>query len=146
MVLVPKPLLPSDKAPSFSRGAWPGPPASTDPWPRGIRGYTFGAWMYQCGHGTFWSSHHYLHYLHHSLASGQITGREHSPAHEQKMGLKIYWAWPHPSEQDPVSPSVSLFHREASISLLSFSIRGQTDWKPPSQKTNQADHMDHSLV
>ena len=26
-----------------------------------------------------------LHYLHHSLASGQITGREHSPTHQQKI-------------------------------------------------------------
>ena len=34
---------------------------------------------------------------------------------------------------------------EASISLLS-SIRGQTDWNPQSQETNQSDHMDHSLV
>ena len=33
---------------------------------------------------------HYLHYLHHSLASGKTTGREHSPAHQQKIGLKIY--------------------------------------------------------
>ena len=32
-----------------------------------------------------------------------------------------------PFKQDPVSPSVSLSHQEASISLLSFSIRGQTD-------------------
>ena len=31
-------------------------------------------------------------------------------------------------------------------SLLSFSIRGQTEWKPQSQKTNQSDHMDHTLV
>ena len=54
-------------------------------------------------------------------------------------------AWPCPSEQHPVSPSVSLSHQEASISLLSFSIRGQTDWKPQSQETNQSDHMDHSL-
>ena len=38
------------------------------------------------------------------------------------------------SEQDPISPSVSLSHQEASINLLSFSIRGQTDWKPQSQK------------
>ena len=30
------------------------------------------------------------------------------------------------------SPSVSLSYQEASISLLSFSIRGQTDWKPQS--------------
>jgi len=31
------------------------------------------------------------------------------------------------SEQDPVSLSVSFSHQEASISLLSFSIRRQTD-------------------
>ena len=55
-------------------------------------------------------------------------------------------AWPRPSEQDPVSPSVSLSHQEGFRSLLSFSIRGQTDWKPQSQKTNQSNHMDHSLV
>ena len=87
-----------------------------------------------------------LHHLHHSLVSGETTGREHAPTHLQKLGLKSYWAWPHPSEQDPVSPSASLSHQEASISLLSFSIRGQTDWKPQSQKTNQIDHVDHSLV
>ena len=32
---------------------------------------------------------HYLLYLHHSLVSGQTTGREHSPTHQQKIGLKI---------------------------------------------------------
>ena len=32
-----------------------------------------------------------------------------------------------PSEQDLVSPSAGLSHQEASISLLPFSIRGQTD-------------------
>ena len=46
----------------------------------------------------------------------------------------------------PSSPSVSLSHEGASINLLSFSSRGQTDWKPQSQETNQFDHMDHSLV
>ena len=55
--------------------------------------------------GPFEGGPHYLHYLHHSLASGQITGREHSPADQQKIGLKIYWAWPYPSEQDAVSLS-----------------------------------------
>ena len=35
--------------------------------------------------------------------------------------------WPRPLEQDPVSPTVSLAHQEASISLLSLSIRGQTE-------------------
>ena len=49
-----------------------------------------------------------------------------APVHHQKTGLKIYWAW--------LRPSVSLSHQEASISLLSFFIRGQTDWKPQSQK------------
>ena len=32
-------------------------------------------------------------------------------------------SWPQTSEQDPVSPSVSLSHQEAFISFLSFSIR-----------------------
>ena len=77
----------------------------------------------------------------HSLASGQTTGSKQSPTHQQKIGLKIYWAWPHPSEQDSDSPTVSLSHQEASICLLS-SIRGQTEWKPQSQKTKQTDHMD----
>ena len=55
----------------------------------------------------------------------QVNSREHRSTHQQKIGLKTYWAWPRPSEQDPVSPSVSLSHQEASISLLSFSIRGK---------------------
>ena len=50
------------------------------------------------------------------------------------------------SEQGPVSSLVSLSHQEASISLLSFSIRGQTNWKPQSQKTNQSDHTDHTAL
>ena len=36
--------------------------------------------------------------------------------------------------------------QEASISLLSLSVRGQAEWKPQSQKTYQTDHMNHSLV
>ena len=52
----------------------------------------------------------------------------HSPTHQQKFGLKMYWAWPRPSEQDPDSPTVSLSHQEAPTSLLS-SIRGQTEMK-----------------
>ena len=95
--------------------------------------------------GPFDRGPHYPHYLHHSLVSGQTTGREHSPTHQQKIEWKIYWAWPRPSEQDPVSPSISLSHQEASINLLSLSIRGQTECKPQSQKTNQTDHMDHTL-
>ena len=60
----------------------------------------------------------------HSLASAQTAGREHSLTHQQKIGLRIYWAWPQPSELNPVSPSVSLSHQEASTSLLSLSFRG----------------------
>ena len=52
-------------------------------------------------------------------------GREHSPTHQQKIGLKIYWAWPHPSEQDSVSLTVSLYHQEASIRLLYFPSEGR---------------------
>ena len=39
----------------------------------------------ECGSvcmGPFEGGNHYLHYLHHSLASGQTTGREHSPSTE----------------------------------------------------------------
>ena len=46
----------------------------------------------------------------------------------------------------PGFPQVNLSHQEASISLLSLSFRGQTEWKPQSRKTNQTDPMDHSLV
>ena len=39
--------------------------------------------------GSFEGGHHYLHYFHHGLTSGQTTGREHSPALQQKIGLKF---------------------------------------------------------
>ena len=94
---------------------------------------------------AFEGGRHSLHYLHHSLASGQ-TRREHSPDHQQKIESKIYWAWPGSSEKDPVAPSVSLSHQEASIRLLILSIRRQTECKPQSQKTKQTNHMDQSLV
>ena len=71
--------------------------------------------------------------------------------------LKIYQAWPGPSEQDPVFPTASPSHQEACTSRLSSCIREQTkearttipqppERKPQSQKGNQTDHMDHSLV
>ena len=75
-----------------------------------------------------------------------LGGREHSSTHHDKIGLKIYWAWSCPSEQDPVSPSVSLSYQEASINLLYLSIGEQTEWKSQPQKTNQTDHMDHSYI
>ena len=78
------------------------------------------------------------------LRSNNREGTQPHPSTE--VGLKIYWAWPRPSEHGPVSPIVGLSHQEASISLLSLSVRGQKEWKPQSRKTNQTDHMDHSLV
>ena len=45
----------------------------------------------ECGSaciGPFEGGRHYLHYLHHSLVSGQTTGREHSPTHQQKMDYR----------------------------------------------------------
>ena len=41
--------------------------------------------------------------------------------------LKIYWAWPCPSEQDLVFPTANPSHKEACTSLLSSSIRGQKE-------------------
>ena len=99
----------------------------------GVSGGGMGWWWHAAGSGAPSEAmgctgpsevgHHYLYHLNHSLVSGQTTGREHSPVHQQKIVLKIYWAWPQPSEQDPVSPTVSLFHQEASMNLLSFSFR-----------------------
>ena len=39
--------------------------------------------------------------------SKQQTGLEHSPTHQQIIRLKIYWAWPCPTKQDSVLPTVS---------------------------------------
>ena len=96
--------------------------------------------------GPFGGSRHYLHYLHHSFASGQTTGRDHSQAQQQKIQLKIYWTWSRPSEQDSVSPSVSLTLSLTLRKLPQASYPYPSEWKPQSQKTNQTDYMDHSLV
>ena len=41
----------------------------------------WGTECYSACLGPFERGHHNLHYLHHSLASDQIIGREHSPTH-----------------------------------------------------------------
>ena len=48
------------------------------------------------------------------LASGQTTRREQSPIHQQKIVLKIYWAWPCPSDKTQFPP-----HSVYSIKKLS---------------------------
>ena len=57
----------------------------------------------------------YLHYLHLSLVSGQTTGKEYSPTHQQKIG---------PIRTGPSFPTVGLSQQEASINLLSLSVKG----------------------
>ena len=56
---------------------------------------------------------HYLHHLHHCVASGETTGREPSPAHQQKTGLDLL------SMAPPVSTRPS-FHRSQSLPSGSF--------------------------
>ena len=75
-------------------------------------------WGQQYTMGPFEGGHHYLPNLHHSSVSAQATGREHNPTNQQNIGLKIYWTWPRPSEQEPIFPSVGLSHQKASISLI----------------------------
>ena len=93
-----------------------------------------------------------LHYLHYSTSNSTIVSRQvkqrggNTAPPINRNWIKDMLNMPHPWEQDPVSLSVCLSHQEASLSLLSLSIRGRTEWKPQSQKINQNDHMDHSLV
>ena len=75
----------------------------------------------ECSMRHFNGGRHYLYYFHHSLASGQITGREYSPAHWQK--IKDLLSMAPPIRTRPSFP-LSLSHQEASINLLFFSIRG----------------------
>ena len=77
--------------------------------------------------GSFEGSHHCFHYLHHRLTPGKQQGGNTASLTNRKLDSRFTEHGPHPSEQDPVSSSVSLSHQEAAISLLSFSIRGQTD-------------------
>ena len=80
----------------------------------------------ECGSaciGPFEGGRHYLHYLHHSLVSGQTTGREHSPL------LPIRTRSSFPLSQSLPSGT---FHKP-----LILPYRGKTEWKPQSQKTNQ---------
>ena len=74
-------------------------------------------WLQQTWHKSFWRRS-LLPYS--SFVSGQTTEREHSPTHQQKIGFKIYWAWPRQSEQDPDSPTASPSHKEASTNILSL--------------------------
>ena len=63
-----------------------------------------------------------------TIVWSQVNSREGTQLHPStEKWIKDLLSMTPPIEQDPVSPSVSLSHQEASISLLSISIRGQTD-------------------
>ena len=75
-----------------------------------------------------------------------VSNREETQLHPSTEDwIKDLLSMALPIRTGPSFPSVSLSYQEASISLLSFSIRGQTDWKPQSQKTNQSDYMTIAL-
>ena len=117
----------SDTTRDLPVSVWESPEA---PWVDSGLLWGQGQWVQQSWHKSFWRRSPLPPLPYHSLVSGQTTGKEHSPTPQQKIGLNIYWAWPHPSEQDPDSPTASSSQQEASTSLLSLSIRGQTEWKP----------------
>ena len=52
----------------------------------GVRGAEYNSPGISCFEG----GHYYHHYPYHSLAVGQTKGGEQRPAHQQKIGLKIY--------------------------------------------------------
>ena len=56
-----------------------------------------------------------------------LCGRVNGDLLQEGLAIPKEGTQPCPSERDPVSPSVSLFHQEAPISPLSLSIRGQIE-------------------
>ena len=76
--------------------------------------------------GLFGGGHHFLHYLHHSFVSGQTTGQT-QPQPSTENWIKDLPSMALPIRTRPSFPTVSLSQQEASISLLSFSVRRQTE-------------------
>ena len=105
-----------------------------------------GHWIQQSGsHLASWhfeGGHHHHHYPYQSWACKE--GTQPHPSTENQ--IKDLLGTAPLVRARPDSPTASPSHQEACINLLSFSIRGQTEWKPQSQKTKQTGHTDHSLV
>ena len=70
---------PQETEPDFSVSAQESP---VQAW---VGGGLLQGWVWHCMHRTFWRRWPL------PPPSGQTTGRKHSPAHQQKIGLKIYW-------------------------------------------------------
>ena len=99
----------------------------------------------RCGmwHKPFWRRQPLSPLPYHSLARPNYKeGTQPHPSTEN--WIKDYWTLT--IKARPRFPHSQSLPLGASGSLLSLSIRGQTEWKPQSQKTLQTDHMDHLLV
>ena len=84
--------------------------------PQGQRYWQQQSWEAQCtGTSPCGGGHHYPTIETANSTSGQTTGREHSPTHQQEIGLKIYWAWPCPPDQDLVFPTASPSHQDVRL-------------------------------
>ena len=66
------------------------------------------------------------------LQGGNIA----STPHQQKIGLKIYWAWPHPTEQDPNSP----------LPVLPIKKLPQTSYPYPLEGRQNGNHNQRKLT
>ena len=82
------------------------------------------------------------HYPYHSSASG----REHSPIHQQKIGWKIYWVWPHPSEQTQIPPQPVPPIRKCPQASYPYPSEGRQNGNHSYRKLNQIGHLFHSIV
>ena len=90
----------------------------------------------------FGGRHHYHHHAY--LLPNNREGAQPCPLIEN-WNKDLLSTGP-PIKTRPRFPTASPSHQEASTNLLSFSIRGQTEWKPQSEKANQTDHMDESCL
>ena len=84
----------------------------------------------ECSHGCMGpleEGKNYLHYLHHSFTSGQITGREPQPHLLTGNWIKDLLSMTLPIRTRASFPLSQSLRSGNYISLLSFSIRGHTD-------------------
>ena len=104
-----------------------------------------GHWVRQCVPGTFWRGSPLS-----SLPPGQFGLRSKNREGTQPCPSTENWIKDLLSMAPPMRTRPSFPHSQ-SLPSGSFHkplilIRGWTEWKPQSQKTNQTDHMDNSLV
>ena len=68
-----------------------------------------------------------VHYLHHSYDVWPEVKlqRGNTAPPSEKIGLKIYWVWPHPPEQDPDSSTASPSHQEVPQASYPYPSEGK---------------------